>query len=56
MSRSLGDLQAKECEVIPEPEIFEYEINSNTRFIVVCSDGVWEFLKNENVKNIGNTF
>ena len=56
MSRSLGDLQAKECGVIPEPEIFEYEINSNTRFIVVCSDGVWEFLTNENVKNIGNEF
>ena len=56
MSRSLGDFQAKECGVIPTPEIIEYEINPNTKYFVVCSDGLWEFLTNENVRDIGNKY
>ena len=53
MSRSIGDLVGKKIGVIPNPGIIEYELNENSRYIVVCSDGVWEFLENENVKNIG---
>ena len=56
MSRSLGDFQAKECGVIPEPEIIEFKINSHSKYMVICSDGVWEFLKNEDVRDIGNKF
>ena len=56
MSRSLGDLQAKECGVISTPQIFEYEINSNTKYFVVCSDGIWEFMTNEQVRDIGDKF
>ena len=53
MSRSIGDLNGKKIGVIPNPGIVEYNIDSRTKFIVVCSDGVWEFLENENVKDIG---
>ena len=56
MSRSLGDLQAKECGVISTPQVIEYEINSNSKFFVVCSDGIWEFMTNEQVKDIGDNF
>ena len=56
MSRSLGDLQAKECGVISKPQITEYEINENTKYFVICSDGIWEFLWNEQVRDIGNKF
>ena len=56
MSRSLGDLQAKECGVISKPQITEYEINENTKYFVICSDGIWEFLWNEQVRDIGNAF
>ena len=56
MSRSLGDLIAKECGVIPTPQIIEYEINSNTKYMVICSDGVWEFIQNEQVRDLGNVF
>ena len=56
MSRSLGDFQAKECGVITEPEINEYTINHNAKFMVICSDGVWEFLSNENVRDLGNEY
>ena len=56
MSRSLGDLFSKECGVIPTPQIIEYEINSNTKYMVICSDGVWEFIQNEQVRDLGNVF
>ena len=56
MSRSLGDFQAKECGVISTPQVIEYDINNSTKYIVVCSDGVWEFIPNERVRDIGNAF
>ena len=49
MARSLGDLVAASVGVIPEPQVLEFEIDVNYRFIVLASDGVWEFLTNENV-------
>ena len=56
MSRSLGDLLGKECGVISTPQIVEYEINTNTKYLVICSDGIWEFIKNEQVRDLGNVF
>ena len=56
MSRSLGDFQAKQVGVIPSPQIIEYDINLSTKYLVICSDGVWEFASNEEVRNIGNLF
>ena len=53
MSRSIGDLIGKKIGVIPNPGLLEYDLNESVKFIVVCSDGVWEFLENDNVKNIG---
>ena len=56
MSRSLGDFQAKDCGVITKPEIIEYNINHSSKYMVICSDGVWEFLSNEQVRDLGNKF
>ena len=56
MSRSIGDAIAKTLGVIAEPGIFEYNLSSKDKFIILCSDGVWEFLSNEDVKNIGKKF
>ena len=56
MSRSLGDFQAKECGVISTPQVIEYDINITSKYLVVCSDGVWEFISNEQVRDIGNIF
>lgn len=56
MSRSLGDFQAKQVGVISSPQIIEYDINFSTKFLVICSDGVWEFASNEKVRDIGNLF
>ena len=56
MSRSIGDLDGKKFGIIAEPGIREYNISSNTKFIILGSDGVWEFLSNENVRDIGKRF
>ena len=56
MSRSIGDIKGKSIGVIPDPGILEYDLNKSTKYIIVCSDGVWEFLNNEAVMNIGKRF
>ena len=52
MSRSIGDLIASTLGVIPEPKFIEDKIDKDTKFIVIASDGVWEFLDNKTVANI----
>ena len=56
MSRSIGDLNGKKLGIIPNPGIMEYDLNNNVKYIVVASDGIWEFLSNENVKDVGNKY
>ena len=56
MSRSLGDLLGKEVGVSPIPQIIEYDININTKYFVICSDGVWEFSSNEQVRDLGKVY
>ncbi len=56
MSRSIGDLKGKKIGVIPDPGILEYDLCENTKYIVACSDGVWEFLNNDEVKEIGKKY
>ena len=56
MSRSLGDFKGKKYGIISLPEIIEVDLDENVKYIVICSDGVWEFLSNENVMEIGNNF
>ena len=52
MSRSFGDKKAKYCGVIPIPDIIEYNLKWNYKYMVICSDGVWEFMSNEEVSDI----
>ena len=56
MSRSLGDFSGKKCGVISEPEIIEYTLTDDSKYMVLCSDGVWEFLNNEDVMSLGNDY
>ena len=56
MSRSIGDLKGKTLGVIPDPGILEYDLNKSTKFVLACSDGVWEFLNNDTVRDIGKSF
>jgi serine/threonine protein phosphatase PrpC len=52
MSRSLGDRVAASVGVISEPEILEFDLTSDDKFIVIGSDGIFEFLSNEDVLKI----
>ncbi|CAE7368534.1 unnamed protein product, partial [Symbiodinium sp. CCMP2456] len=45
ISRSLGDLIFKDSGVIAVPEIVEWQVKKpSDAYVLVCSDGVWEFL------------
>ncbi len=46
MTRSMGDSVAAKAGVIAEPEIFELQLTSADKFIIIASDGVWEFISN----------
>ena len=56
MSRSIGDFSGKNLGIIPDPQIIETNFGININYIVICSDGVWEFLNNDDVMKIGNKF
>ena len=47
MSRSFGDEIAASVGTISEPEIEEYEITDDDKFIIIASDGIWEFIKSQ---------
>ncbi|CAG9329833.1 unnamed protein product [Blepharisma stoltei] len=49
MSRSLGDAVAASVGVICEPEILEFQMTPEDKFIVLGSDGVFEFISNEDI-------
>ena len=56
ISRSLGDLEAKKIGVISKPQIVEYTLHHYTKYLIICSRGVWEFIINEQVAILGNEF
>ena len=56
MSRSIGDFNGKNIGIIPIPQIIETNFEININYIVICSDGVWEFLDNDDVMTIGNKY
>ena len=53
MSRSIGDQLAHKVGVSDIPEIKEFMISEvDPLALVVASDGVWEFMSNDEVKSI----
>lgn len=56
ISRSIGDSDAKKIGVIPHPQIIEYTLNPKSKYMLLCSDGIWEYISNEQAMEIGNKF
>ena len=56
MTRSFGDRVAATVGVISEPEIKEWDYDKDDKFMLVASDGVWEFISNEECMNIIGEF
>ena len=52
MSRSFGDQIAHSVGVVVDPEILEHNFNEEDKIILLASDGIWEFMENEEVLNI----
>ena len=52
MSRSFGDEILHRVGVIVDPEILEYFFVEEDKFIVIASDGIWEFMSSDEVVNI----
>jgi serine/threonine protein phosphatase PrpC len=49
MSRSFGDEVAAGIGVIAEPEVQEYPLSENDKFLIMATDGIWEFITSEEV-------
>ena len=52
MSRSFGDQAAAEVGVNAIPEITEMNLLESDKFLILASDGVWEFISNDQAVNI----
>ena len=46
----------KKLELFPNPQIVEYNIDYETKYMLICSDGIWEFINSEEAMKIGNKF
>ena len=51
-TRSLGDAVAEEIGVFAEPEVLVWQLTNKDKFVVIASDGVFEFLTSQNVVDI----
>lgn len=49
MSRSLGDTVAHTAGVLSEPEMYTVELTDADKILVMASDGLWEFIENQEV-------
>ncbi|CAN0507200.1 unnamed protein product, partial [Ectocarpus sp. 8 AP-2014] len=51
-TRSMGDVIAEELGVTADPEIIRRRIHPDDKFLVIASDGVFEFLTNQSVADM----
>ena len=57
MTRAIGDVSGEKAGIIPIPEISQFQLHRTRRsFVVVASDGVWEFLTSQHVVDIVSMF
>lgn len=56
ISRTIGDEIAESIGVIYNPEFITVDLTVNDKYVVIASDGVWEFLDNNTVMSIINPF
>ena len=49
MTRSLGDKVGSKIGVVCTPEVFKYSIKEEDKVIIIASDGLWEYMPNQEV-------
>ena len=52
ISRSLGDTVATTVGVISLPECSTYNLNLDTKYLVVATDGIWEMMQNQEIIDV----
>ena len=52
MTRSFGDRVAATVGVMSEPEIKEFDFDENDKFMIIASDGIWEFISSQECINM----
>lgn len=56
MTRSFGDIEVKETGVIAEPVVTERVLTDEDEFIIVATDGVWEFIDSQEAVRIVESY
>lgn len=51
-TRSIGDFSSEKFGVTAEAELLTHALSPNDQFLVIASDGVWEFLTNKEVVDL----
>ncbi len=52
MTRSFGDQIASTVGVISEPEVKIYNFENDDKFLIIASDGLWEYISNDEIVKI----
>jgi len=52
MARSIGDHAVKGVGVIAEPVVETHELEEEDEFVIIATDGVWEFISSEDAVEI----
>ena len=56
MTRSFGDKVAATVGITSEPEIKEFTFEEGDKFMIIASDGIWEFISSQECINIIKKF
>jgi len=56
IARGLGDLNSMRCGMIPTPEVTKRKVTSEDKFLIMASDGLWEFISNADAVNFVDQF
>ena len=56
MTRSFGDRVAATVGVMSEPEIKEFLFDEGDKFMIIASDGIWEFISSQECVDIIKNF
>ncbi len=52
MTRAFGDIVASSVGVIANPDVMEVLLEQGDQYLVLCSDGIYEFMSNDEIIGI----
>ena len=56
ISRGIGDFDGGDCGLTATPEIYKHTVKPGDQFLLIASDGVWEFIDNDEAVSIVDGF